>query len=51
MPMFLRYSMWIGDTLRRVLIERLSGCPAMTAGSIATGTAETSGMMRSQLRS
>ena len=50
-PMFLRYSIWIGETARRELMLRSSGSPSIdTPGSIGTGWASTSAMMRKRLR-
>jgi hypothetical protein len=39
MPMFARYSRWIGETLRNTEKERSSGCPstARNAGTMRAG--------------
>ncbi len=50
-PIFLRYSMWIGDTARSTDSDRSSGMPdSSSAGTMPTGVAFTSVMMRSRLR-
>ncbi|MNQ54435.1 hypothetical protein D3C85_685030 [compost metagenome] len=50
-PMFLRYSMWIGETERRVERERSSGRPSwLRAGMTGTGTAFTSVINLRRLR-
>jgi hypothetical protein len=50
-PILRKYSMWIGDTARRPLIDRSSGSPlGLTAGTIGTVGSFTSLMMRRILR-
>lgn len=50
--MLRRYSQWMGDTLRRTLIDRSSGSPSgPIGGRMAAGGAPTSSMQRSQFRS
>jgi hypothetical protein len=50
-PIFLRYSMWIGETARSIESERSSGRPfSSSCGTIGTGSASTLVMTRRRLR-
>ena len=50
--MLRRYSIWIGETARSMLMERSTGSPVtLICGVIGETSASTSAMIRSQLRS
>ena len=50
-PMLRKYSMWIGETARNVLMDRSSGVPSNEVpGTMGIGSLSTSLMMRNRLR-